>query len=582
MANKTNTVRTDLERALSACRGAFGAMALFSLFINLLLFVVPLYMLQIFDRVLSSRSVTTLVMLTVIAGAMLVVLGLLELVRSRLLVRIGVKLDTLLKNRVFTAVFRGSLKAPGGGHGQALRDLDTLREFLTGSGVIAFCDAPWVPIFIAVGFLFHPVLGFISLGGAIVIFCLALANELVTRKLLREASQLSVSTNAFVDASLRNAEVLHAMGMMPGMLRRWGTRHGRVLGLQARASDRAGVIVSASKVVRLGLQVGILGAGAYLVLLQEISPGTMIAASIVMARSLAPVEMAVGQWRGFVSARTAYDRLKALLAAVPAEGERMLLPKPRGEITVERVIAVPPGSRIPALKGVSFELSPGEVLGIIGPSAAGKSTLARVLVGVWPVAAGSVRLDGAELSHWSADDLGPHIGYLPQDVELFDGTVAENISRFTELDTDLVIDAARKAGAHDMIQLLPDGYDTQIGAGGRSLSGGQCQRIALARALYGDPSIIVLDEPNASLDSEGEAALVAALMQLKGEGRTVIVITHRLNLLSAADKILVLKAGTAEAMGGRDEVLARYARPAVVDAAAAGGDQSRVTPLKRS
>ena len=573
--------RVGLDGALSTCRGALASIVVFSLFINLLLLAVPLYMLQIYDRVLSSRSEQTLILLTLITVGLLLVLGLLEIVRSRVLVRTGVRLDSNLKTRIFSATFKRSLSIPGGGQAQALRDLDAVRQFMTGPGLIAFADAPWIPLFIAVGFLFHPWLGFISLGGAVIIFILAITNEFLTRKPLGDASRLQLGANSFVDASLRNAEALQAMGMMSGVMQRWVKRHQYMLALQARASDRAGVILGMTKFVRLTLQVAVLGVGAFLVLQAEITPGTMIAASIIMARALAPVEVAVSQWRAFVGARTAYSRLKELLVRFPEEGERLSLPKPTGELVTERLYVMPPGSQVPALKGVGFQLAAGQTLGVIGPSAAGKSTLARILVGVWPIASGSVRLDGAELSHWNPDELGPHIGYLPQDVELFEGTVAENIARFSDFDTDTVIAAAKQAGVHDMVQRLSDGYSTQIGSGGNALSGGQRQRIALARALYGDPVLIVLDEPNAALDTEGEKALVQVLADLKQDGKTVVLITHRPALLASSDRVLVLQNGEIESLGNREEVMARYSkRAAVAEAGATGHPQ--VTQLRRT
>jgi len=571
---------TRLSEALSTVRGAFVATVIFSFFINMLMFVAPLYMLQVYDRVLGSRNETTLVMLTIIAGGMLFVFGCLELVRSRILVRIGCKLDRQLNTQVFSSVFERSVSQPSGGHSQALRDLDSLREFMTGAGLIAFCDAPWVPLFLAVVFMFHPLLGLVALIGAVIIFTLALANEIFTRKPLAEASKANVGANTFVTTSLRNAEAVSAMGMLPGVMSRWSQKHGDVIALQSQASDRAGLILSSSKAIRMFLQVSILGTGAYLALRQEITPGTMIAASIIMGRALAPVEAAVGQWRSFVNARTAYQRLNELLGQTGDDGQNMPLPAPKGELAAERVVVAPPGTRTPVLKGVSFDLAAGEALGVIGPSGAGKSTLARALVGVWPAANGAVRLDGADLHEWDKEELGPYIGYLPQDVELFDGTVAENIARFREVDSQEVVRAAQMAGVHDMILRLPEGYDTQIGAGGQALSGGQRQRVALARALYGDVRFVLLDEPNANLDTEGEKALTEAITKLRGEGRTVVIITHRPQLLSGTDKVLALEAGQVKAFGPRQDVLSRYTRPSVVSNAQgnAQGGGSGQTP----
>ncbi|MBB4312585.1 type I secretion system permease/ATPase [Roseospira marina] len=563
---------SELDRALRAFRGVFVATFGFSFFINLLMFVAPLYMLQVYDRVLTSRSVPTLVGLTVIAAGTLIVMGTLETLRARILVRTGAKLDERLGATLFSAVFRRSVVAPGGGQTQALRDLDSVREFLTGQGLLAFIDAPWVPLFLAAVYLLHPMLGLVATGGAVVIFTLAVINALWSREPLKGANVASINANAYVSTSVRNAEAMEAMGMMPGILRRWNDKHRKVLALQSQASDRAGVIVALSKAVRMFLQIAILGTGAYLVIHRYASPGVMIAASILMGRALAPVEQSVAQWRNFTNARAAYGRLRELLNSTQADQERMALPSPEGHLAMERVVAGPPLARTVVLKGVSFTVSPGEVLGVIGPSAAGKSTLARVLVGVWPPYQGTVRLDEADLAHWDKLLLGQHIGYLPQDVELFDGTVAENIARFTEIDPEAVVRAAQRASVHDMILALPEGYDTQIGAGGAVLSGGQRQRVALARAMYNEPQLIILDEPNANLDSEGEHALMGALNGLRREGKTVVVITHRPTLLNAVDTILVLKNGMVDAIGPRKEVLAKVMQPKAVASGPGGGD----------
>jgi PrtD family type I secretion system ABC transporter len=553
----------QLTAAFASVRGTFLATAGFSFFINLLMFVGPLYMLQVYDRVLTSRNEMTLVMLTLIALAMLGVFGVLELVRSRVLVRIGCQLDRKLKDRVFSSVFAQS-RGTGSGSAQALRDLDSVREFLTGAGLIAFFDAPWVPLFLAVVFLFHPLLGAVALAGALIILALALTNEMVTRKPLTDAYKAGGQANGFVQTSLRNAEVVHAMGMQSGVRDRWSGRHDEAIGEQARASDRGGLILSSSKTVRMVLQVAMLGVGASLALAGTITPGAMIAASIIMGRALAPVEQAVGQWRGFVNARTAYRRLNDMLVESDDARRPMPLPAPQGDLSVEQLVVVPPETRATVLKGVSFRLNRGEALGVIGASGAGKSSLARALVGVWPAAGGAVRLDAANINDWDPEALGPYIGYLPQDVELFDASVAENIARLREVDSEAVVEAAKLAGVHEMILRLPEGYDTQIGAGGHALSGGQRQRVALARAVYGDVRLVLLDEPNAYLDAEGEAALSQAIQQLKARGCTVIVITHRPQILASVDQVLALSQGQVKSFGPRDEVLAAYTRPAVV------------------
>jgi PrtD family type I secretion system ABC transporter len=562
--NKDQTPTSPIRQALATCKGAVTATALFSFFGNVLLFVSPLYMLQVYDRVLSSRSSSTLLMLTLIAAFLLAILGSIEAIRSRVLVRAGARMDQVLANRTFNSLFDQAVKQPGTVNGQVLRDLDSVRDFATGPALLVFCDAPWAPLFIAVTFVLHPLLGLVTLVGGILIFSLAIVNELSTRKALKDASTMSFQATAFADTSLRNAEVLHAMGMMPGIAKRWQMRHETALALQSQAADRAGMLLAVSKFVRLFLQSAILGVGAWLALDDAITGGSIVAASIIMGRALAPIEMAVGHWKSFVGARGAYARLNATLVAGANQPSRMTLPRPKGAVALERIFVVPPASRTAIIKGVSFALEAGEVLGIVGPSAAGKSTLARAMVGVWPVGSGVVRLDGADLATLPRDQVGPALGYLPQDVELFDGTVAENIARFGELDAAKVVDASMKAGVHDIILGLPDGYDTRIGEGGRALSGGQRQRVALARALYDNPSFVVLDEPNSNLDTAGEQALVEAVVGCKERGATTVVVTHRLSILGTVDKILVLNNGEIELFGSRDEVLTRLSRPQVV------------------
>lgn len=560
MTEPKNTDQKPLRDAKARLRGAIIAVGVFSLFINLLMFATPIYMLQVYDRVLTSRNENTLLMLTVIAVGALIVFGLLELARSRILVRAGQRLDALLSGSTFQAIFQRTIRDQKPGHGQSLRDLDTVREFITGAGLIALCDAPWVPLFIGLIFMFHVWLGIVALVAAIVIFTLAAANEFSTRGALREASQGTNRANTFVETALRNASAAAAMGMLPNLEQHWQQRHQGVLGHQSTASDRAGLILSTSKAVRMVFQVAILGTGGYLVLQQETTPGAMIAASIVMGRALAPVEQAVGQWRNFVNARTAYRRLDETLSGGRYE-PGMSLPAPAGRISVERATVVPPGTRVPVVNGVTFTVEAGELFGIIGPSGAGKSSLARALLGVWPTAAGSVRLDGAEIWDWDSSELGPYIGYLPQDIELFDGTVAQNIARFAEPDQEQVVLAAKRAGAHELILRLADGYDTQVGASGQSLSGGQRRAVALARALYGDVRLVLLDEPNANLDQVGEQHVLEALDALKQRGVTTIVITHRVQLLKSADRILTLQEGRVSALGNRDEVMRQFVAP---------------------
>ncbi|HZH28054.1 MAG TPA: type I secretion system permease/ATPase [Azospirillaceae bacterium] len=560
--------KSELLETLSRCTRPLLAAAGFSFAINLLLLVSPLYMMQVYDRVLHSRSESTLVMLTIITVGLILVMSILEMVRSRILVRVGAYLDHLLSSRLFGAVFERQLRMARGHRAQPLNDLTTLRQFLTGQGLFAFFDAPWTPVFLLFLFMVHPLLGTITLVAGILLFGLAIATEMATRGKLGQASAEHIAGTYFAETSLRNAEVLEAMGMLPGVRRRWLDRHGRVLALQAQASDRAGLINSATKFVRVAMQSCMLGAGALLAIEGEISPGMMIAGSIIAGKALAPVEMAVGTWNAVVGARLAFRRLDDLLRAVPPRPERMELPAPEGRITLEGVVAVPPGGSVPTLRGVSFEIQPGEAVGIVGPSAAGKSTLARLIVGVWPAVNGKVRIDGADVQVWPRERLGPYIGYLPQDIELFDGTIAENIARFGEIDAAKVVDAARKAGVHDMILRLPKGYDTPVGEAGNQLSGGQKQRLGLARALYGDPAIFVFDEPNSNLDEEGEGCLIEAIRQLKAARKTIVIIAHRPSVLTNVDKVLVMRDGAVQMFGPRAEVLARVTRPTVAQAVA--------------
>ena len=562
--NKKPSKDNLLSRGFRATRPAFWTAIFFSFFINILAFVGPLYMLQVYDRVLASRNYMTLLFLTLIAGFLLLVYAVLEKIRSMVLVRAGLLFDSKTRSELFESVLYGSLERPGVAHHAVLRELDVIREFLTGSGLISFCDAPWVPIFVAGCFIMNPWYGWIASLGAILIFAFAVANELLTREHLKSASKNAGLAGAFAASTFRNVEVLHAMGMWRPLRDRWLNRQNETLSLQATASDRAGILLTATKFLRAFLQVAILGTGAYLTIIGEFTAGAMIAASIIMGRALAPVEIIVSQWKSFLAMRSAYDRITELLAIIPPMKKRMKLPNPEGHLSVQNIIVAPPGGQRAVLAGVSFALPAGSTLGIIGPSAAGKSSLARAIVGVWPVRAGDIRIDGAALSHWDNEQLGRHIGYLPQDVELFSGTIAENIARFQAIDEKMVIAAAQMAGVHAMIQVMPEGYNTQIGDGGQSLSGGQRQRIGLARALYGMPTLVILDEPNASLDADGEAALLGTLQSLKAANRTVILITHKTNILSVMDKILVLNQGAMQGFGDRDEIFAKLLSPRIV------------------
>ncbi|HYD46615.1 MAG TPA: type I secretion system permease/ATPase [Phenylobacterium sp.] len=562
MFDKLFSNRTPLNAAMLAARPAVVTAIIFSMFINILALVSPIYMLQVYDRVLTSRNVTTLIVITLVAVFLLGIYAALEALRTQVLVRGGIRFDDQLRPHLFQGVLNYTLKNNPSA-AQAFRDGDQIREFTTGAGLISFCDAPWVPIFIAVAFMLHWYFGVLAIIAGIILLVMALANDAVTREPLKQASTAAVQAQNDASATMRNAEVMRAMGMWGGLQQRWGARRDDLISLQAQASDRGGAVMSGIKFFRQVVQTLILGGGAYLAIEGVISPGAMIAASIIVGRALAPIEGAVGQWKGFLGARSAWDRIQKLFEAAPEEAERMSLPAPTGRVTAEMAMIAPPGAKMPTLKGATFDIPAGTILGIVGPSAAGKSSLVRGLVGVWPIVQGAVRLDGSELKHWDPAELGRHIGYLPQDVELFSGTVAENIGRFTEFEPQEVIDAAQMAGCHEMIQELPDGYETQIGQGGQALSGGQRQRLALARALFRMPAVVVLDEPNASLDMPGEIALVQAIQRLKAAGRTVIFVTHKVNLLGVADLIMVLQSGVIAKLGPRDEVMRQLMGPNV-------------------
>lgn len=552
----TSAPSPALEQALIACKRSFLSVAGFSLFVNFLMLAPSFYMLQVYDRVLASGNYATLLMLTLILVVLLATMGALEWVRARILVRVSTRLDLLLGPQLFDAGFHQALGSAGQhAGGQPLQDLAGLRQFLTGTGLFAFFDAPWIPLYIGVMFLFHPWFGWFGVACAVLLVILAWLNEHLTREPLKRASQDNLHASTFVGKSLRNAEVVCAMGMLERLRQRWQVRNHAVLLAQQVASDRAGAVAGVAKTVRLLVQSLILALGAWLVLRQEISPGLMIAGSILLGRALAPIDLMIGAWRGFAGARLQYARLGEVLEHNPPQPLRMTLPPPSGQVSLEGLTLVPPGATQAVLHDLSVQLPAGQVVGVIGPSGAGKSSLARALLGIWPASCGSVRLDGADIGSWGRAALGPHVGYLPQDIELFDGSVSENIARFAEVDPQAVIAAARMAGVHELILRLPDGYDTQLGATGGVLSGGQRQRIGLARAVYGRPRLVVLDEPNSNLDDEGEQALLQALRALKASGSSVFVITHRSGVLAHVDSLLLLRDGTLALYGARDAVL---------------------------
>jgi ATP-binding cassette subfamily C protein EexD len=570
-----NVDENSLQAALKACKGSFISVGVFSLFVNALMLVPTFYMLQVYGRVVTSGSLSTLTMLTIIMVVLTITTGLLEWIRSRIMVRVSTKLDVVLSRDVYRASFKQALATGGmNASAQPLSDLTSLRQFLTGNGVFAFFDAPWLPIYVAVMFMFHPWYGWMAIGCAIVLICLAYANEKVTGKAIADANRENIAASLYTTKNLRNAEVIESMGMLNSLINRWSLRQKKVLLLQSVASDNGGVVTSMSKTFRVMVQSLILGLGAYLAVNHEISPGLVIAGSVLLGRALAPIDLIIGSWKGFIAARGQYSRLNEILSKLQSEPVRMALPAPEGNVTVENMIVGAPGSRSAIIKGISFAVQAGTVVGVIGPSASGKSTLARALLGIWPPQHGSVRLDGADISNWDKAELGPYIGYLPQDIELFEGTISENIARFGDVDAELVVQAAKVAGVHEMILLLPDGYDTVIGSDGVNLSGGQRQRIGLARAIYGTPRLIILDEPNSNLDEVGERALSYALEYLKATGATIFVITHRTNILSQLDRLLVMKDGLLSMYGPSEQVIAELSAKAKT--------QQKATPVATS
>ncbi|RMM26838.1 Alkaline protease secretion ATP-binding protein AprD [Pseudomonas syringae pv. pisi] len=565
----------NLQVALKACKGSFISVGFFSLFVNALMLVPTLYMIQVSGRVVPSSSTPTLIMLTLIMTVLMITMGSLEWVRSRIMVRISNKLDVLLSRDVYQASFRKALRSGGmDASAQSLNDLTSLRQFLTGNGLFAFFDAPWLPIYTAVMFIFHPWFGWMTVGSAIVLVVLAYLNHRFTGKALTEANQQSLTANLLTTKNLRNAEVIESMGMLDTLMARWGKRQRRVLVLQSDASDKSGTISSISRTFRNWAQSIMLALGAYLVITHQINPGLMMAGSLLLGRALSPVDQIINTWKGFVAARVQYNRLNETLEKLHNEPDRMALPDPEGHIQVENLVVTPPGGKNPVIRNISFVTPAGTIVGIVGPSAAGKSTLVRALLGIWPAQHGTVRLDGADISAWDKQKLGPHLGYLPQDIELFEGSISDNIARFAKVDPDKVVLAARTAGVHEMILQLPDGYDTVIGSDGVNLSGGQRQRIGLARAIYGSPRLIVLDEPNSNLDEVGERALSVALQLIKESGATVFIVSHRPNILSRLDRVMVMNAGTITLYGARDQVIAELAQ----QQAKAQQAQQRVAP----
>jgi ATP-binding cassette, subfamily C, type I secretion system permease/ATPase len=570
----------ELRAAIRAFRGALVGVGIATGLINVLSLAGPLFMLQVYDRVLPSRSVPTLVGLALLVLVLFAFQGLLDLLRGRILLRIGRGLDEKLSPRAFEIVMRSPLQARPAGEGlQSVRDLDSVRSFVSSVGLTAFFDLPWMPLYVAVCFLFHPLMGFAVLFGALGICSLTLLTEALTRGPSLVSVALATSRRKLAEAARRNAALLQALGMRARMTEQWMKANDAYLQSQQTANDMVAGLGSLSRVLRIIMQSAVLGVGAYLVINQEATAGVMLAATILSARALAPVELAIANWKAFVTARQSWRRLSEALIAVPKEQEWIALPPPARNLRLTSITVVPPGMGAAALHDVSFTLVAGNALGVIGPSGSGKTSLARALVGVWKPVRGTIRLDGATLDQWSPDALGRFVGYLPQEVELFEGTVAQNIARFeADAEPGRLIAAATAAGVHDVILRLPQGYKTEVGEGGTLLSGGQRQRIALARALFGDPFLVVLDEPNSNLDALGEQALTKAIGAVRARGGIAVVIAHRPSAVAAVDHILVLNEGRLRAFGARDQILQQVAQPAPAAAAqskTARGGRSR-------
>ncbi len=547
--------QTELHRALKVAKRSFIAVGLFSFVINILMLTPALYMLQVYDRVMQSRSIETLILITLIVVVLFIVMGLLEIIRARVLVRVGNKLDMHLNGHLFDSIFHIAKMNPAAGTAQPITDLTKVRQFLTGNGVFAFFDAPWFPIYLFILYLFSPWLALFAFFASLVIMTITLINDFTTKKRLAEANLLHNQAQNFVSRNLQNAEVVHAMGMHVHLKNHWLKRHLKFLTAQSEASDIAGKWSNSSKTMRQMFQALTYGIGAYLAIMGQISDGMIIAGAVLMGRALQPLDLLTNTWKQFTESKMAYKRLNDLLAQIPEIPETMSLPAPKGEIRLENVVVVPPAAKTPTIKGINMQIPAGTTVGLIGPSASGKSTLARAILGVWPLTNGKVRLDGADIHQWNTEELGPYIGYLPQDIELFEGTISQNISRFGELDADEVIKAAQLAGVHEMILRLPQGYDTYVGPGGATLSGGQRQRVGLARALYRQPKLLVLDEPNSNLDDVGEKALLNAIKQMQALKSTIILITHKTNILSAVDRIAVMQDGVVTHYDERNKVL---------------------------
>lgn len=560
---------TELKDALKGTKPTFILLLFFSCVINMLMLAPAIYMLQVYDRVLVSKNTTTLLMLTLLIVGIYIVIAMIESARSSVMIRFGNRLDVRLNQLVFNAAFKRKVATGDSNPAQALAELDQIRQFLSGNSLFALLDIPWTPIYLFIAFLVHPLLGYLALGGITLLFILTLISELSTKKPIHKAHSLTINNASKLNKQLQNSDAIEAMGMLSTLKHHWLEQHNKVLLLQTQIADTTTGLNCLSRFVRVLLQSIALGAGALLVIAGQITPGLMIAASIILGRVLNPVEQIIGSWKQFVQFRSSWHQLSTLLNEYPAPKEVLKLPRPKGIISVESVFAAPPGQRTPLLRNIAFQLEQGDTLGIIGPSASGKTSLAKLLVGVWTPLSGKVRLDGADICQWDKELLGPSIGYLPQEVELFDGSIAQNIARFAKSDSELIVAAAQLAGVHDMILRMPQGYDTPLGAGGHQLSGGQRQRIGLARAVYNNPAFIVLDEPNANLDDAGEMALIKAINTLRTQGQTTVIISHRPTLLGVVNKVLLLNDGAVQEFGTREQVFANLRQANILKPVAA-------------
>jgi ATP-binding cassette subfamily C exporter for protease/lipase/ATP-binding cassette subfamily C protein EexD len=549
----------ELKDVLLSFKRIFLYAGIFSFIMNILMLTPAIYMLQIYDRVLVSRNMVTLVTYTILMLGLYLLLALIEWIRARMLVRAGNDIDRQLSNKTFTVAFTNALRVGSANAQQAFSDLTQIRQFLTGRGLFAFFDVPWTPLYIIISFMLHPSIGILAVISTIILIILTYVTELVSSRPIKESNEYHRKASTFANINFRNYEAIESMGMLNNVRKVWFPMQLKMLSKQSQASDRAATISSITKFVRLASQSLVYGVGSYFVIKNELTPGQMIAGSIIVGKALAPIDGLMATWKQFIVAKNSYNRLTDLFSLYDKKDITTKLPAPTGELEVKGIVVTPPNSNVQIIRGMSFQAFPGDIIGVLGPSASGKTSLARALVGVWKPLVGEIRLDGAEYHQWEKEELGQYIGYLPQSIELLDGTIAQNIARFGEIDSDKVIKAAKMADVHDMILSFKDGYDTYIGEGGIALSGGQKQRVALARAIYGDPVLIVLDEPNSNLDEKGELALVNTLRKLKEKKRTVFVITHRKAILSEVNKVMVIAGGALQLYGRKEEVFARLA-----------------------